>query len=287
MTSFMQNFSFGKMLNLLPGYRSLRNTSSWKKIKHKVILKTSKRVNDNYTQFLRLPTQFQALNLIIEKYFRCKDEQINICVLGCSDGSEPFSISSNLISNFPNLRFKIFSYDLDESVLLKARRRKYSEGHVFDNKLITKSFIENTFTSNNGVFEVKEAVANHVEFERLDVLNRDKVSSIGRFDLIFSQNFLFHLKFDDVLSAFENINSLLNEKSVLFIDGIDLDLKEKLTTKYRLTPFDFCIDQIHNEARQARGGGWPYHYWGLEPLSLGGSESKRRYATIFFSPEMK
>jgi len=281
MPVFSHNISFGKVLNMIPGYRAFRNTRSWKKIKHKVILKTSKRKNDNYTQFLRLPTQFQALNSIIDEYFRC-NEQVNICVLGCSDGSESFSISSTLLTNFPDLKFKIFSYDIDESILDKARIGRYKREQIFDNKLITKEFIENTFKINNDIFEVKNLISKHVNFEKLDVLDREKVSSLGKFDLIFSQNFLFHLKSKDVLKAFSNIVSILKENSVLFIDGIDLELREKLTIKYDLTPYGFNIEKIHNEAREARGAGWPYHYWGLEPFSKDKPDWERRYATIFF-----
>jgi len=281
MTSFMQNLSFGKMLNLLPGYRSLRNTGTWKKMKHKVTLKTSKRVNDNYTQFMRLPTQYQALNLIIEKYFKCGKKQLNICVFGCSDGSESYSIASSLISNFPQMNFKILSYDIDESVLVKAKNRRYDKSQVFDNKLITKEFIDNTFMIDNETFKVKNTVSEHVEFKCLDILNSERVSDIGSFDLVFSQNFLFHLHGKDVSRAFSNIMSILKDTSVLFIDGIDLDLREKLTLKYNLNPFDFCIEKIHDEARQARGAGWPYHYWGLEPFSKDRSGWERRYSTIF------
>ena len=81
--------------------------------------------------------------------------------------------------------------------------------------------------------------------------------------------------------AFNNIFSLLNPKAALFIDGMDVYLRNKLTRRNNLMPLEYKIGEIHNEARIARGAGWPYSYWGLEPFSASKREWQRRYSTIF------
>ena len=83
--------------------------------------------------------------------------------------------------------------------------------------------------------------------------------------------------------AFYNICSLLNNRAVLFVDGMDLDLREKLSRKMNLHPLQYKIEAIHKEAQNARAIGWPYNYWGLEPFNASRGDWQRKYATIYFS----
>jgi hypothetical protein len=73
----------------------------------------------------------------------------------------------------------------------------------------------------------------------------------------------------------------MQSRAALFVDGMDLGLRRKLTRIHGLEPLDYRIEEIHNEARRERGTAWPYEYWGLEPFSKSKRDWKRRYATIF------
>jgi chemotaxis methyl-accepting protein methylase len=112
-------------------------------------------------------------------------------------------------------------------------------------------------------------------------LDPDLVSLLGHSDIVFAQNFLFHMKPTLAKQAFKNAYLLLNTKAALFIDGMDLNMRESLTRKHNLLPLEYKIETIHNEARVGRTDPWPCNYWGLEPFKRSRKSWKRRYATIF------
>jgi hypothetical protein len=105
--------------------------------------------------------------------------------------------------------------------------------------------------------------------------------NIGVADIVFAQNFLFHLKPSMSAKAFNNIATLLDRRAAFFIDGMDIGLRSRLTRKNNLVPLEYRIEEIHNEARRVRASGWPYQYWGLEPFTSTRKDWQRRYSTIF------
>lgn len=181
----------------------------------------------------------------------------------------------------PNLTFKIKAYDTDRDALKKAAEAAYAHGEVFNNKRITGSFIEDTFDVKGDRFIVKEKIRAHVSFTEADVLDAAFPEVAGSFEIVFAQNILFHLQRRDAVRAMKNIFRLLKPSAAIFLDGVDLDLRLKMTRRHDLKPLAFRIEQIHNEARWARAAGWPYHYWGLEPYLTHRRNCVRRYATIF------
>jgi hypothetical protein len=74
---------------------------------------------------------------------------------------------------------------------------------------------------------------------------------------------------------------LLNSPSAVFLDGMDIDLRQKWTRIDKLLPLNFRVEEIHKEARRARAVGWPYKYWGLEPFRAFRGDWRRRYSTIY------
>jgi len=159
----------------------------------------------------------------------------------------------------------------------------YRKSGFFNNKIITQDFVDWTFERDGSAYVVKPHIAERVEFHTANVLSPDLQKLVGAQDIIFAQNFLFHLKPALARSALENISRLTHPGSVLFIDGVDLNLRRRAVQKKAYAPLDYEIERIHNEARRARAVGWPYEYWGLEPFLTTRRDWKARYATIFIA----
>lgn len=269
-------------LKIIPGTRSLLKTDAYYALRYRLSLSFSKRKNETYTQFLRLPSQFEALTgPVLDFILHDELKPLKIVVFGCSNGAEPYSIASVLKSYHRDINFTIYGYDIERHMLDKAKKMTYSEEELFDNKMITGNFIDSTFVRNGSAFMVKNDIAERVQFSEGDALNPNLREHVGHADIVYAQNFLVHMRPKLAEKAFGNICRILNSRAVLFIDGMDLDLRYRLTLAHNLSPLKYKIDQIHNEARHARGGGWPYIYWGLEPLSVSRKDWQRRYATIF------
>ncbi|MBC2714586.1 MAG: hypothetical protein HF978_04680 [Desulfobacteraceae bacterium] len=252
-----------------------------------ITLCLAKRENDTFTGFLRLPTQFEALTEQCLKYFAAKRgiHKLKICVAGCSNGAEAYTISSVLQNRHPDLDFGIRAFDINPEMIKQARTASYQKDEVLNNKIITDDFLQATFDIKDNAYKIKKKISERVFFMEGNILDSNFIKAERGFDIVFAQNFLLHLKRKNMVKAFKNIAVLLKNKAVLFIDGMDLDLREKLTREKGYTPLNYKIEKIHNEARRARAIGWPYNYWGLEPFTSNRKKWQRRYATIFLKQQ--
>ena len=266
--------------------KALTKTRSFQRLRYKLTLRLSKRRNCQYTSFLRLPTQYEALSGPVLDFLvdGSKAKALRILILGCSNGAESYSVASVLKNRHPHLEFHIHAFDLDGEVVSKAKSMRYTSKEVFNNETDTDqfdSFVKNTFDIENDVYHIKQDVGRHVQFGVANVLDSHLKEKIGTADIVYVQHLLIHLKVKDQKKAFRNIHSLLNPKAALFVAGNEYDTLEKLTTKYDLRPLDYNIEQIHSEVG-VYCRGWPWVYWGVEPFVDFGPSSKRRYSTIFF-----
>jgi len=278
----------------LPFVGKFLKTDRWAKIRHKLLLRSTERTNSNCTAFLRCSMQLDVLlgpvlDMLLSDN---KEKKIKFIVAGCSIGSESFTIASILKARRPDLMFDIHSFDIAENTIDMAREGIYERRHVFNHRNMTDEFVSYTFDKIGDKFKIKDEIASHVVFEIGNALDSALVERFGQADILFAQNFLYHLPPKESGEALENLCTLLKPKSALFIDGVDLDIRERVTSAQGLIPLDFKIEEIHNELRsvsvnssgdysETSGSGWPYQYWGLEPLSKETKDWKRRYATVF------
>lgn len=281
--SSVKVFRRGSLLKNLPLYGALTNTRAWQTLRHRLSLSSDTRNNSTFTGFLRLPAQYDALSGPVLEYLGGinRTEPLGIAVIGCSNGAEAYTIASALKKAFSSLDFSIKAFDIDPEMLKKAKSSCYSSSEVFNNKVITEAFIKDTFDVKDGLFSVKVEIKKHVSFAQANALDRTLLESAGTNDIVFAQNFLFHLDRKDARIALGNIMRLMKPKAAIFVDGVDIDIRSKMTRQYGLQPLDFKVEEIHNEARMARAAGWPYSYWGLEPYRMRRKDSLRRYATVF------
>jgi len=268
----------------LPGVATILESTLYKRLRHKVSLRRGRRENSTFTGFYRLPTQFEALTGPVTRFLTHErgDAPLEIIVFGSSNGAEPYTIASVLKASHPDLAFRISAYDIDPQIIEKARGARYSpEDDVYNNRVIQEEFIEQTFDRVDGYFQVKPEIAAHARFEIADALDPTLAEKMGRAHVLFAQNFLFHLEPKLARAALRNLCTLLDEPSAIFLDGVDLDIRQKVTREFGLDPLDYRLGEIHEEARRARAVGWPYSYWGLEPFMTTSRSWRRRYATIF------
>lgn len=274
-----------KFLENIPAVNFLIKSNIWESFIHKIVLITSDRQNTTFTGFLRLPSQYEALAGPVLDFVLSDrtDKSLKIIVIGCSNGAEPYSIASILKNRYPKLRFKIHAYDIYREIIYKAKSATFEHNEIFCNPKITSDFVNTTFdfAREKNLYTIKKEIAEHVYFDVADALDPNLREITGTSDIVYAQNFIVHLKPKNAIKAFNNICLLLNTKAALFIDGIDLDIRQKFTRKHNLVPLNYKIEEIHNEAKNERYYRWPLVYWSLEPLSTSKKDWQRRYSTIF------
>jgi chemotaxis methyl-accepting protein methylase len=253
------------------------------KLRYARLLATADRINSNYSRFTRNRVQLDALvhGPVIGHVRKGNDGKIRIVVLGCSYGPEPVSIASLLLWKRPDVDFVIDGYDIDERSLDFARRAVYERRHVFNRGEAEPNFVEHTFDIDDRGYVVHDEILERIRYHYGDATDEDLRPQVGTADIVFAQHFLYHLTREKQAATFRRIASLLLPDGVLFVDGMDVDLRYREVRRVGLVPLDYKVAEIHKCSRRTRwASSWPHAYYGLEPLERS-RDWKTRYATIF------
>lgn len=261
--------------------KKIMGTNGYKIFRHWLALNFSFRGHFTLTRFCRLPGQYKILSSTVINYFLKKNRKfVHITCIACSNGAEPYSIASVLLKQRPDIDFKIDAYDIDEVMLQKAIGKTYSEDEVLENKHISKGFIDFTFEVKDKSYVVRGNISKKVSFHKGNALDPNIRSVINKCDILFAQNLFNNLKPRVAKKAFLNVIDLLKKDGFLFVDGMDLGLKVRLTKKKNLVPIEINIEENY-ELAKTYVNAWPNWYSGLEPLSKERKDWQRRYTTVF------
>jgi len=261
----------------------LARTYRYKQLRYKAAIHFQRRNSwQTITQFFRLPTQYSVLAGPVVELFESelRHRRLEIVVIGSSSGEEVYSIIAALLRNRPGLDFHVFAYDISAEVLERAESAHYDSAAVLKSH-IPENLRDTCMDRLDDEFVVKEPLRRFATFAKADILSSNFITEIKQGDIVFAQNLLFNLDRSKAKHAFKNIVSVMRPRSVLFCEGMDLDLRTRLTRQFGLEPLEYEIEKIHEDGRVSRRNGWPYHYWGLEPFARNRNDWRRRYSTIF------
>jgi chemotaxis protein methyltransferase CheR len=275
--------AYGPLKRMLP-FEVLARSRWWQSMRFAVTQSYADRADKTFTRFMRVPTQFEALtDAVVPGVFAQRTgEALRIVVMGCSSGAEPFSIASVLSRKYPGLDFVIDAYDLSDAMIAQAKSGRFLREHVITAHPLSNDFMMSTFDSDGEAYIVKPALARRVSFGVANIFDSSVIERIGTADIVFAQNVLINFPRPQAREAFQQVTRLLKPRAVLFIDGMDIDLREELTRAAGLHPLDYKIREIHDDARIIRGDAWPWVYWGLEPFTER-RNWRERYATIYLT----
>ncbi|WP_397543191.1 CheR family methyltransferase [Roseovarius salis] len=255
-------------------------------LRHRRLLRRMPRRDDHtYTCFLRAPSQLALLSGPVMDFIE-PEGRLDIVLLACSNGAESYTIASWLRMHRPELDFHIHASDLHQEMIARAQSGTYSRDEVLHSIYMSREFLDDTFHFTDGRYVVRPEIRQHVSFSQASLLDGALLrQKFGRSPLVVAQNVLFHLAPDDVAKAFDNLVGLMAPRAVLLIEGMQLDLRVKLTAQYGLTPFPHDLRRIYEESRVHTPPHWWRTYWGSEPYIAFRRHRARRYGTAFFRDE--
>jgi chemotaxis protein methyltransferase CheR len=275
--------SLPRFLKAIPFMQRFADSVAGQALRYRLALHLEDRKQHTFTQFFRMPAQLDALTGPVLDFLGARrgSEPIRIVVIGCSTGAEPYTLSSVLLDRCPALSVTVDAYDIDESVLAVGRGATYTAHEVLSNSP-DPDFVEKTFDRREGnLYQVKPGIAQRVQFHQADFVHGTLQRNLPTADIVFAQNVMCNLRRPDAARLFDNAVALLKPLSVLFVDGVDLDMRERRTRRHRLVPLRFALERIHDEARHVRGERYPWYAAGLEPFSPKHRNCDHRYSTIF------
>ncbi|WP_170844710.1 CheR family methyltransferase [Aliiruegeria lutimaris] len=254
-------------------------------LRHRQLRRQGQRVDDHtYTCFLRAPAQLSLISGPVLDYLG-RGERLEITLLACSNGAEPYTIASWLAQAVPGLDFHIRASDLHPEMVARAQAARYSRDEVLHSEYMTQSFLDATFEEDADGYVVRPEIRARVSFSQASLLDGDGLrAEFGQAPLVVAQNVLFHLPPDLAADALRNLYSLTKPGGALLIEGMDLDLRAEVTEQLGLVPFTEDLRRVYEETRVHTPLRWWRYYWGTEPFMHLRPNRSRRYATAFKRP---
>ena len=192
---------------------------------------------DDYVRFLELePAEWEhctnALTTNVTAFFReehhfailagharaaaASGETFRVWSAGCSTGEEPYSIAMCLTDNLPQGNFEVVASDIDTQVLATARAGVYPLQSVLR---LPEARQKRFFLRGTGRFEgqarVRREIAAHVEFMRLNLMERDWPIE-GALDAIFCRNVMIYFDKPTQHQLIARFARLLRPKGLFF-----------------------------------------------------------------------
>lgn len=245
--------------------------------------KATRSQHHTYTCFYRSPGQLEALTgPVMERLLAGRAaDRFQIHVFASSTGAEPYTLASVLVRNFPELDFQITASDLHAEMVDQTINAVYSADEVH-RRAPPAQFITDTFEKLGESYRVRAELRSRVRVKQANLLDPALAEQFEPADIVFAQNVFCHLDRAQTQVAFANVAQFLKPRSALFIDGMNLDLREELTAGLGLSPLEFKARQIHDDARRHVGDRWWNYYYGMEPYTRWHPSCVRRFSTIFF-----
>ena len=180
----------------------------------------------NVTSFFRDPEVFALFIELFKVYVkeiinRNNLSRIRIWSAGCSNGSEPYSISiilhQALRHKLSRYNVKIHATDINKDILAIAKTGKYPDSAF---KELSEKYLEQFFIkTSDSHYKIKMSLRNLVKFDFLDLL-ADSFPFKG-LDVIFCRYVLMYFNKSRKELLFRKFHDLLNPGGLLILGGTD------------------------------------------------------------------
>jgi len=177
----------------------------------------------NETYFFREFNQLQlfgedCLDEVVEAKRRIGGTTIKILCAGCSTGEEAYTLAiimREMLEDFRRWNVLIKAIDIDENVLVKARKGVYDSRSVKD---VPPAYLKRYFTQPQpGQYVIRPEAKEMVLFEHHNLMDRRALRSEEGYDFVFCRNVLIY--FDEVSrkQVVDRFYSLLNPGGFIFL----------------------------------------------------------------------
>jgi CheR methyltransferase, SAM binding domain len=238
------------------------------------------------TFFLRNRPALELMRRVAED--KAEGSTLRIAVLACSIGAEVYSILWTIRSARPDLKVLLCAVDISKEILRFAEKGVYAPrtcglvgSSIFER--LTAREIEHMFDLEGDDASVKPWLREGIAWQLGDASSPELVNVLGPQDIVVANNFLCHMEPPAAENCLRNIVGLVDREGYLFVSGIDLEVRAKVAHELGWRPVPELLVQIHDGDPSIREG-WPFCWWGLEPLDPRRPDWQLRYAAFFQIP---
>jgi chemotaxis methyl-accepting protein methylase len=210
-------------------------------------------------------------------------EPFRIAVLGCSTGPEAYSVAWAMRHACRARHVEIHASDIDAQAVAAAEVGTYrADAHELSG-LSPLERSELLIPIPGERFTVRPELRGLISWHVLDATAPDIVEQVGLRDLVVANRFLCHMLADDARRCLRNLARIVAPGGHLLVSGVDLDVRTEELAEAGLGPVEEVTEAIHRGDPTLLAG-WPFEYWGLEPLDKSRSDWRRRYAAAYRRP---
>jgi chemotaxis protein methyltransferase CheR len=192
----------------------------------------------NETSFFRNEPQITAFRQklameVIDSKKESGIETLRIWSAACSSGEEPYTLAmlylEHLKPRYPNLRVEIVGTDINSAVLDLARIAEYNHYAI---RSLPELYVNKYFDLHNGLYRLRTEVKELVRFEYLNLIDRQKMRLMKRFDFIFCANVLIYFNEKAKIQVVGDLYNSLNRGGYLFIGSSEM--LHRISTAFKL-----------------------------------------------------
>ncbi len=190
----------------------------------------------NETYFFREEPQLKAFAEEILPLLKTRKEKegkrsLRIWSAGCSTGEEPYTIGILIQQSglFQGWDIEIFASDISRRVLQSARKGEYgtSSFRSTDSRFLTEYFSEV-----DGRQRINDSIRNMVNFGYLNLFDGDRISLVGKMDVIFCRNVIIYFDREGKKKVIHNFENHLVSDGYLLLGHSESLMN--LSTSFRL-----------------------------------------------------
>lgn len=179
----------------------------------------------NETYFYREKHHFDVLMQSVLPELHSKkngNEVLRILCAPSSSGEEPYTIALHLLEEeelISQRDLEIVAIDIDSMMIKKATQGVFSKRSTqfIPSKLLKKYFI----CDDNECFYIDNFIKDAINFQTINIMDKQSVKKLGKFDVIFSRNMLIYFDDESRQEAGVTFYSLLNDDGYLFLGHAD------------------------------------------------------------------
>jgi chemotaxis protein methyltransferase CheR len=171
----------------------------------------------NVTEFFRNSNRWDILQQkILPRLIEKLDGRALKCwSSACSSGEEAYSLALLMHHHFPNVKTQITGTDLDNQVLIKAKKGRYTEANMKD---CPEMYKKKYFKFENDEYLISQLISEKVSFRKLDLL-QDLFDQ--NFDLILCRNVVIYFTEQAKDGLYKKISASLRQNGVLFVGSTE------------------------------------------------------------------
>lgn len=173
-------------------------------------------ITNNESYFFREYHQFETLvKEIVPQLGLQSWDTIRILSAACSEGQEVYSCNMALKESGMESGYQIYGIDIDEMALNRAKSGKYGQYSFREEKF--SHLYRKYFGRSGEEYQIAEEMKNNVRFVNASLINRNQLSMLPEFDVIFCRNVLIYFREENFKLAISNLFGLLKPGGFLFL----------------------------------------------------------------------